>query len=582
MKKQINLWKFSLAFLAANISANSTVVWAASEVNSQQARNKMIREQVVMDGLTMRQAYTKHAGALSPRSQAAMEEWLNSFGDQKYPSPQIQTTGKDKDQLKFVSNFGGKAFTITTDAKNPDRININGQNFTVYEAQNLSYVFRKLASTDSSMKPIADQIDQIKNPKPEGLGDLSADEFIRMPKPKKIEYLMLMRELAEAANEVHYLAARQISANEMESTTYAYHPFFEAAMAAASDIVGRACLVAGNISLYERSGQEVKCSPNPAGESFEQMRKFNSQCASGFDTACNPLVYGFDSNGKPHCLVSSDQPKFTLEATKTCNKKSQLTQVIPWHTEDQKKQEELQRKKDMVRILESYALNKSPDKKDLIKGCFSDDKSLVKEACADLFKEQVLSFKEFSDDALDICEKWSLPDQKTACDALRQRALDLATFTEQIKPSNPPLDRKALCDGIGKWDDKTKKCLCPNGKPADNEAGTYTCAYPTKECPGNQKWNDSSNSCVTTLEEVVVTAKKPNNCEKEDGSKKFYCKPALWIGIGIAALVLLWNRGGKKPKTPLSEGGAGESPGNSGGVRTTTTTQKPLSPRGVK
>ena len=129
MKKQIQLWKFSLAFLAASISANSTVVWAASKVNSQQARNKMIREQVVMDGLTMRQAYTKHAGALSPRSQAAMEEWLNSFGDQKYPSPQIQTTGKDKDQLKFVSNFGGKAFTITTDAKNPDRININGQNF---------------------------------------------------------------------------------------------------------------------------------------------------------------------------------------------------------------------------------------------------------------------------------------------------------------------------------------------------------------------------------------------------------------------------------------------------------------------
>lgn len=577
MKSRINAWKFSLAFLAASISANSTVVWAASEIQNQKAMNKFIREQVVMDGLTMNQAYQKHAGMLSPSSQVAMEEWLKSHGNEAYPAPQVQKFGKDNSLTKFISTFGGKAYTFTIDEKNPDQININGQKFTLLEAQDLGFVLRKLASNDSTLKPVADQIDQIKDPKPKGHGDLTGDEFIRLPNPKKMEYLMLMRELVEAAGNVHYEASKTISAAEMEAATYAYHPLMNVAMAA-SGLLGKACLVAGNISVYEQSGKRIKCNPNPTtvtGNYYDRMKSFNSQCPAGLDTACNPLVYGFNTDGKPHCLSSTDQPDFTNKATANCNRASQLTEVLYGSSAEELAKQQLQRKKDMVRILESYYNNQNPGKEPAIKNCFAEDRSAIKENCKDFFIEQRDAFMEFHKEALELCEGLKMKDQKAACDALRRRALDLALFTETVRPVPPivPIDKEKLCEGIGKWNKDTKQCLCPNGKPADNEAGTYTCAYPTKECPANRQWSEESQQCELILGGVEVVGKpEKDRCEKEDGSKKWYCSKGLWIGVGIAALLFfLWPRG-KKPKTPPREGGTGTNPGNSGGVRTTTTT----------
>lgn len=544
-------WKFTLAFFAASLMANSPLVYAATDANVKREYNQFLKNQVLAEGATLNSFYSSTRNYMDSQSQAITEAWLENFGTDNMPKVESQMI-KDKngrETLKLIISKEGVTGNITI-SEDDDYATINGQKFYYLEAANLSTVVNRLAANDSTYKALALEMNAQKKPASSAYDVLTLEQFMKLKPIKKVEYLSLYRGVLEAAQRVNYTrygAMNEAPRAESYASTNGLHPLFASSIAIAADrpADGTKCIVAGNVSEY-RNGS---CFSDPSD-------KYNQACvaAGAGNVACNPLVYGFKltikGNGTatvPHCLNRNDQPRFTQQATADCNQKSPL-KGEPGTTE---------RNQSYRQILTTYYSDSGG--KENFGECFN-EKSESSKKCAALFAPQLEAFKAVKEAADLACQNTTLPDQPDACANLKQRALDLAIFAEGEKILPAPIPVPVIVE-------KSKEQI---------------------ECekdPKN-KWNQDKKSCEKPAVVAPIKEEKPKaekkKCEK--GNKSIKCNPALLIPIvgGILALILLLKgKKKKKPPTmttirpttpttmkPPSEGGNGTPPpAGNGGVR---------------
>lgn len=563
-------FKLAVTFLSAGLMAYSPVTWASMNLEQKAVFNRSLKQGT---SGTYNDLYNRSAHTLTPASQGLMEAWLKNFGQQKLPQPQAQII-KDKngkEQVKVILNQGGKTVTMTFSPENKNSVNINGVNLHISEARDLTVVLAKLASKDSSLRPLARAITNNPPTVSKKWQGLTAKQIMKLKPLQRVQYFSHLRESVEAAQKVLDLQQKP-----QKKTSYLLHPLIAADLAWAAEtaksLQGQSCMVSGNLSVYEGG----KCEPFPGSPNQHHPPAQHSQC-EGFSgknrVACNPLFYGYQDNGRPFCQ-DPNRSNFTNTATAECNRMSGLdgTEGSP------------ERIKAYGRILKSYAATKHG--KDKVAECFQAETGKVNagmKACTDMVKEHLTAFENFKVQAAVVCANFfekniKMPDQEIACRNFEERDLKIYDYLSEISS-------KEIASGkVTGVDAQAEKCSEAGGRWQDGDCICTT----THNAYSATKNFDYSYSCDRDLTDQVVGAEKEKDkCTKEDGSKShsISCNPLLWIA-GIALLWLFvrsWRDGDTKtppvptttlpgggvvPTTTLpAEGGAGSNDGASGGIR---------------
>jgi hypothetical protein len=540
--------------------------------------------------------YRKQGGMLDEQSRGMMEAWLRKYGRKDLPQPQALLV-KDKkggDTLKLVFNQQGRTLTLTFTEGNYETFDANGVKVAFGDVRNTQALLSKLGENDLSLRKLAKSAEVETFPASTKTDMPSVAKFGSLSKMQKVEFLMQMRQTMEAAQNVfdviHENKAQ--AQNDLPSPLFVFHPLFASQIAFAQSVTeGEACMVAGNLSVYEMAKKGLACAPFPKKypQGFIPQPTFHDRCsnnAKGTMVACNPILYGGSESGTPICVDSANQPNFTRKATETCGS----AKNSPLFDNEKDPDYRSKRLKDLERILKSYYLMKG-GAADKIKDCFNQEHE-ISASCREIFEPQYKEFLNFKENADKVCTTVKLDDQKKACTQYRKRVIDLITYVDGTNRTVVPVNiskEKCLTNPTHKWDEDIQDCVCPDGQRA-----TYNDTPAAYECP------------IPSDHQVHVTGYKPakkDDCEKEDGSKShsFKCDPAPWIigacAIGVAAWMLCRNKPTPKPIStgiamppptlvtvpttpttpptappptiPQGEGGSGQNPGNSGGTRGT-------------
>jgi hypothetical protein len=583
-------FKFFVTLLSAVMTAYSPASWAAMDVAQKNEFNRRIKEEYATKGKTYSDLYRDKGHLFDDHSRSVLEAWLSVNGSAKVAAPVAQTI-KDKngnESVKILLTLGGKTLTLTLSPTDPDNVDINGVKIAKHDLPSIATVIQKLSEKDTGLKPLFQAIKTAQVPASKKSNMISYSLFDRLTAVKKVEYMMRLRETIEAAHMVVVDAGAETASLENAGPLFVLHPLFASLIAMAATKVGDTCIVAGNISVYEKTKSRLACTPFPKNPADFSPPAFHKDCdRSQGDVACNPLLYGVQTNGKPFCVNSAKVREFTRTATLQCNNKSPLA----------KDPDSAERRADYERILKSYFGLKNGRDAEKIKDCFNETHK-ADPSCASYFKPQLDGFKEFISKATEICGplesgKVGAADQPGTCVELKKRALDLQTFLEEeikiidLKPApvNVVDVDKEACSKLkdSKWVESERQCYCADGERAMDsldESGTkiYTC--PVK-------------AVAPVVPPPVVEEK--DTCTKENGEKSYSikCAPLLWLG-GLAAILAIafWPK--DKPSNPPpptvlpppttvvvdptptptvpppprgAEGGTGANGGSSGGIR---------------
>ncbi len=604
----MKLFKFFVSLLSAVLTAYSPVSWAAMDSAQKSQFNRRIKEQFVGNNKSFNELYQEKGHFFDARSRQLLEAWLSANGNGlvKTPEAQVIKDSQGNQSIKMLITEQGKTLALSLSEKDQKHVDINGVKFAITDLPDVMSVLQRLSEKDSSLKPLLVSMRTASLPPAKKSNMIAYSLFDKITPIQRVEYLMRLRETLESAHQVVVEAGAQTASRDQVTPEYrsysVFNPLFASLLAYASTKTGDQCLVAGYISVYEKNGSRLACNPFPQNPGDKvPPPSFDRQCnPTEGDVACNPLLYGAQADGKPFCVSSANAREFTRTATLQCNNKSPLS----------KDPDSTGRRADYERILKSYYnLKNGKDAKNL-GDCFNKSHK-VDAGCAKFFNPQLDEFREFINQAKALCGslesgKSGTSDQPATCEKLKERALELQTFLEEVteniqrQPVASVDVEEEACKKLpgATWNAKTHECVCSDGKLAQdspyNGFKTFICpvALAPKPLP------------------VIEKEKEKDSCKKEHGeeSHSFTCSPWPWLIGGGILLALMWPRDhdnspqnpGPQPAPPIApvigprppvkpppvevfvppakppvtppparEGGAGTGPGTNGGVRST-------------
>lgn len=460
-----------------------------------------------------------------------MDTWATLHRDEPMPKIDIQeikdTEGKT--QLRVFFQKEGKSFNITA---GDDHVKVNAVKVTAADYKNFPGLMKRLAASDPVFKKSRNSGQPLLQKRKFDFV-LSREAFSKLTPEQKASYFLTLRRALEDAEiilngsverKTSFLAPTDF---EVVARWLVGEPAFAAGNIPARATttqrrptantggrvpkVGDTCIVAGYGSKY---GENLSCGGQTTGRQdfvakidrdFSTIFSKAPRCSGG-SFPCNPLVYGFDAGGSPHC-ISQGNMKY---ATRDCNSKSPLN-----GPDDNANRQ---------RIVQSWV--KAMGKDDKLE---FNEKGELKADQYDLIAQQLGGLRDYINNAVAFCDsdegkklQGVREDQKSACDSIRVRAFAL----DKYNPA-PPVPPAPICEEEfpGSRLDKDK-CVCDPPKEERNEGGQRLCAEAPITPPPEDPPSDDDSSGTDTRPE------KPPKKEETDYTW-------LWVIGGIAGLALL-------------------------------------------
>jgi hypothetical protein len=463
--------KLKLCFALA-AAAQMSVAQVAVAANLVNAGNRIEVSELQMNYLSQDNSfdeiYQRNYAMLGGQNRAILSEWNSEFGTEKLPEFKTERSKSETgaEVLSLTGTKFGKTYTFKLSSDMPDSFEINGVKVSMNNFQNPKSILAQLS--------LDDELDMREIPKVSNWDKdsaLTAKQFAALAPKNKVIYLQKFRQALEAAEKVHKKSNSKLSARP-KSEHFSFielllRPHSAWAEGAGFPQVNGQCLVAGNSGTYLMTGTGgLSCFP----QYDDVATKILPSCGGGKQVVCNPLVYGLSSSGSPYCLDSSNRSEFTASATAQCNMKSPLLG----------EEGSVERNKSYERILKSYFVAKNgKENESAISKCFNSDAkvSSENEKCLKMFDDQISGFQSFLSQTIDACDTdvtmKTMVDQQSACTNLRERALSLSTYTDELKGGLAiiKVDKKAPA---GKTvAEKAEKKKCKIGKKISCAGGLW-------------------------------------------------------------------------------------------------------------
>lgn len=461
--------------------------------------------------------------------QQQMDRWVGRHGHEMMP--EIRATsfkdGQGREQVRLNLKKNNRQVNLTLSGGEEPTLQVNGVTFSKAEMKDLSGAARKYYQKDASFKKYFDGLK-----KPTLLKQnlvLTYQDFNKLSKGQKVQYLLSARKTLESANLVMEKAQAKTASYQQEpSVEQAFWNLILGEQAEAN-LGGKSCIVAGYISKYGGDSQSCGGTIQGRKDLEAQMGKYQAKCTTSGSVPCNPLVYGFKSGTEAYCVPPSN----VKYATSYCNRQSPLNDV-----------------KDKKRIIESFA-ERNGNTIDLK----FDEEGKVSEDQYKQISEYLKGLNTLVADATKLCDsdadfakiKNQRPDQADACEALKIRAFDLQTLSAKneagdlpgVPVATTPTSDCTLISGSN-WDESTKKCICADGQQEKtDESGARMCSILVA---------DGGTTGVDTTGVDSGPKAKPEKSWWSENSD--WLIPVGLLGLG-AGLYWWWLKDATKAETPV-------------------------------
>jgi hypothetical protein len=488
--------------------------------------------------------YQKVRGMYPRPLRDELDMWVQLNRNELMPEVQVTTykNAEGKEQIRLLVSKEGQTATLAYNNDSDDKyLKFNNTYIAKGDILYHDQLTRKLVTYDAATKKDLQKkgrVGRLKNPV-----KLSYEEYRRMTPRQRAEYMVRLRELIEAAQDVEQAFNGKETAN---NTANSYEFFAQWAMGLKAEAagtttpdrevrgarVGGPCIVSGYSSKY---GENFSCGGTHTGREdlIAQMKVFGGgQCPDG-SVSCNPLLYGRSSSGSAYCVKAG---KALQDATYgPCQKASPLKTAA-----------------DKKRLIEDFMKSQGQG---IDLKIDADGKKASKEGLnEDQFKlvtDYIDSVNKYVEEAVQKCTSAKStkvrPEQKLACEAIAQRKINL-DFYDVAKPPTPePPPPVAACPGDGQVQDENGVCTCPPGSSVDLRNGVSCIADEAK--PARE---DKQIGCHDDQYRDKDSADEDNKggaCEAVCGH---WCKYKGWYIAGAGLLIggglFAWL--GKKKDSP--------------------------------
>jgi hypothetical protein len=522
---------------AAKTSAKAKVKAIGEELNYN-VNAKTVQEYLKFTGLnagkkpvTVGEFYSKMRPYYPKTLQRQMDRWARENRSEIMPEFEA-TTFKDsdgKDHVRLLISKDGQTVTATFNPESSAKfVKVNNVYLTKTDMMYHDQVISKLVYGDAAFRKEIDKAPVGKTPR--GSVALSYEEFKRFTPRQRAEYLVKLRYVTEGAERVMKNFYGEQALNEFKKDFFV-QMFLGQNAQAAGPAQGN-CIVSGYLSMY---GENYSCGGSEKGKKDlqEKIKRYGgSNCSSG-TTPCNPLVYGFKTQGPPgqaFCVSNANVNGSIRNATSAfCPMQAPLRKNSKFEAEDKK------------RIIESWMAAKG-QKIDLL----FDKDGKISEDQFKLVSGYLTELNDYINQATVACQTVPLSatvqvreEQASACTALATRKMELQTYPDLAggpvgddncsveKPGSKKQGNSCVCSVPGTVEGPIKEggvekpgCIAPVGVLKEEK----------QECNKDEKRDEKTGECVALC--------------------GHWCKYGKWyIGAGIAGgiigLIALLSKDGK-------------------------------------
>jgi hypothetical protein len=509
--------------------------------------------------LTVGEFFNKALPLLPKTLQRDLGYWAMVNRSQTMPQVQVSTykASSGKEQIRLVFSRDSETMTLSFDPDSETKfVKVNNVDLSKRDVHFHDNAFRKLAKFDKSIR----QSLLTKRSSPTAPNVVfSAPEFGRLTPRQQAMYMIQLRETVRAAQDVQkaFKGKKVAFGPQNENELYAKYFVGMDAQAADGPQVGDKCIVNGYVTIYgmtSRGGQStLSCGGGKEARAHLQnevkkearvlgLTKVKS-CPSG-QLPCSIAGYALSNTGGRFC-VEDVVPTITTGTSKACEDYS------PIPSKSGNKAEEDKNKEDFIKRYMKHVLKKGDVALDIKDGAVEQGQK-TEEITA-----MLSSLEKYVKDNTWICDNMpakkvpdAMPDQYSACEALKRRIIDLKTYAVTTTTTTTTTT-------------ETEKCNIQNSQP------DCTCGAGTNPNPQVEKHEDGSEIKYCAL---LVVPYKPAEPEKpakrdcraegleEDNNGDCFAAAAIvgdgidWripaAGVGIAALIWLATRDKKKKPAP--------------------------------
>jgi hypothetical protein len=486
-----------------------------------------------------------------PRTlRAQMDEWARMNRNEIMPEFQASTykDNEGKERVRLMMTKDGQTITASF---NPDDnakfVKVNNVFLTKDDIKYHEQAIRKIVHGN---KPIKDQMNKTK-PKNQFKTSilLGYEEYSRLTAVERATYLVKVRYVLENAERVMASYYGNQAVNEMKKEFFVQWLLLEQAEAAGSKSIrgaqpGDPCVVAGYLATY---GNDYSCGGTGPGRAklIQEMNQWGGgRCTNG-SVSCNPLVYGFNSNGSAICVKNAGKTSEIYSSTsQACPKASPLRKGTADEQADKK------------RIIESYLAQKDPELlKKLGKDGLAFKDGKVSKEQYDLIAKHLSDLNTYIDKATTACSVAPLSEiqkvreeQQSACQALALRKIELDSYPTSVVLLPAPIPPTVSTCGEGGTPRNSEsvngKCVCRAG----DEVGSITEDGKTVPAciaiaPVIDRGDDAKDECNKDQQPNPNAKEGEDSCKKAAGA----CTWCKWLigGLvfaGVAGLVWWMTR----------------------------------------
>lgn len=551
--------------VAACASAFTMCMAPVAQGAAAQDQRKLINQYLKETGLTTKKMtvgefYRMVRHVYPQKLRGQMDQWVALNRHEMMPAVEASSyKGSDgKEQVRLTLTHAGQTTTLTFTGDEENPLKVNGVSFGRKELMNYNS-FNKIAGKMAKLDPVVAKALKTGKQKPLSKNlRLTYKEFNQLTPRQRAEYFVRIRGAMDAAQRVYQVIYGAQAMNEINNKyEWVYQTFFGEEAYAASSLTGKPCIVAGYKSTY---GENGSCGGSRSGaeDLTRQMKGMSAMC-SGNAVSCNPMVYGFDGAGAPHCVSRSD----VKYATRVCNQKS------PLRRGDVKSEGE-----DKKRIIESY-LKKNGQEINLV----LNEEGKISQEQYDQISKYLGDLESFIQNAVGACDQAPLKDiqrqredQVSACNEIKTRAFSLQSFVVAPEPLPPPGPVAGDCSTQKPGSTTSadgKGCVCPEG---------------TKESEPEEGSSQPTCVVIETGGEGDLPGGKTEVSQGAEDSCGFWCRNKNWIipvGVGLLALGAFWwlfSKNKSKSKENTNEYVPPVAPPAPTATTTTTVTPAPVDP----
>lgn len=508
----MNFLKMTMSFLSV---FTMTVAPLAQAAAKKQEQKEVINQYLKAMGLTTKKMtvaeYWRQVRHAQPEAtRRKMDLWVSLHREQLMPKVEATSfkDGDGREQTRVTMSRDGETHTLTFIGDQDPVVKLDGVTFSHAEIFDMGKASEKYEKQKKSNKKTVALKSVLRKDVV-----MTYDELSKFTPRQQAEYLYKLRltmNVAEKVLESSY--GKQAALDLRQKYQWVAETILGENAEAAGNLVGRQCVVAGYISVY--GGKSQSCGGlNEGSENLsQQIGNYGKSCGASAPTPCNPLVYGFNSSGGAYCV-----PKTEVKyATRYCNNQSPLNGTS-----------------DKVRIIESYmaAIGKptklhpnadgklTPEEYEQISGYLGKLRGLINEAVA------------LCDNDAEFVKLQNGPrkDQKSACDELRIRGMDLETFAaDPVPPPElpPPARAPQACEEKpgSRLAADGKTCRCPEGTEEQSLGG------------------DEDGGGQVGCGPIVIKEERPRRLVREKEECGFMCQNpwVLPVGLLVGAGLLAW------------------------------------------